>query len=381
MKKVNVKNFLKKFASHNLMNKFFKAHNINDVPFYSDELETVKVGKAWFDFFNGLDTDDKLNIEDSLSKIAVYASDEGIKLFDSLVKADFTKREEKYQDTENLIIAQNNFDKAIAYFLDYFELAETVSFISMFPKLNQLKRFEAKCEIDDFDNVETVNILNEKFQDIYNHEFGASIVFDGRIVNHEGVVYAKFDYAFAGDKSLYFIFSESLGEIFVKGNASRDLAFLLCEIFVKKICANHSIDAKEVSYDLSVLLKKKKDNPLPHHEAVIDWQLKNIKMLRGLNTSMTFAFKKSDELKCMDPLFDLTHNMSLDLNTFQIESMSLNFKLSLASAKSGPKNISLSLKKNGINLNPLTPQYKIIGDILEKAKVFTGYKDFDLGVK
>ncbi len=417
-RKINIKKFFSKFTQNMLIAQLFKMHNLKKIPNILDVDSQGKISKEnieqWQAFYLSLEGDVRSELYESIEKINYISNFEALNIsetfksdkVENLNKGETSESIEKVL-TQNEILAQSYSDKALAFYIDYFEKVDEVVHLFSFYKLSGYKRYQAKgdviiqdSKINKLENIEIVDKnLSERFENIIESRLGSFVKVDSKTLECDNMYFTKIKYKDGKDVEIYFVYIKDIGEVIVKASGSKQIVFEYAESYIKKL-TGYAMDAKEQEYDMDIFVDKdykdlfskdKKDNnkrnikyPLYSESLIYDWYIKSIKISRKIN-AISFNFAKSDEVKNMLPLYSTLMESGIDIKSYNIESMSLVATIKTSQSKDNnsisktvKKNISINIKENGTSLNILKKEHREIDKILKENNVMAGYKAIDL---
>ena len=411
-KKINIKKFLSKFSQNELISQLFKINDAKNVPHIMDTPDDGKISKEnveeWYAFYLGLDDERRVTIYEAIEKINYISNFDAYQIIES-----FKPRKSDGEKilTANDILAETYNDKALAFYLDQEESKkeskiEDVIHIYSFYKISGYKRYEAKDNVKDIKKVDE-NIA-ERFEAILEAQMGTYVKVDSKTIEYDNMYFTKIIYTDAKEKEFNFVYIKEVGEVLVKAVGSKQVVFEYAENYIKKL-TGYAMDPKEPQYYINIFVDKnykklftkenseeynkngleKADNkistninlkyPLDDDNLIYDWYIKSVKLSRKINT-ISFNFSKSDEVKNMTPLYVTLLESNIDINTYNIESISVVASVKTVNVKSKTvkKNISINIKENSTNLNILKKEHRAVDKLLKDKKIFVGYKVIEL---
>ena len=415
-KKINTKKFWWKFSQNQIISDLFEAHNAKSIPNIPDIAGSAKISSdnadEWHAFYLGLDDETRTNVYESIEKINFISNFQAYQILE-IFKAKTAEGEKVLTARE--IIAENYFDKAAAFYLDYFEKIDDVVHVYSFYKLSGWKRYEAKGNIVDLSssenkkerrsNLELIDdTLVERFESLLEAQLGTYVKVESKTLEYDNIYFTKLNYRDGKDKEVYFAYIKDVSEVIVKASGAKQLVFEYAENYIKKL-TSYAMDPKEAKYNLNLFvnadykniiiqsINQNKDSdsfaesksktsinikyPLDNDNVIYDWYVKGIKLNRKINT-ISFAFAKSDEVRNMLPLYATLAESSIDINTYNIESLSLVLSVKTNNIKASKKNVSLNIKTNSSNLNILKKEHRDIDKLLKDKKIMTGYEVIEM---
>ena len=410
-KKINIKKFLSKFSQNELISQLFKINDAKNVPHIMDTPDGGKISKEnveeWYAFYLGLDDERRVAIYQAIEKINYISNFDAYQIIESFKNKN--SNGEKIL-TANDILAETYNDKALAFYLDEKTKKENkiedVIHIYSFYKISGYKRYEAKDNVKDIKKVD--EIIVERFEAILEAQIGTYVKVDSKTLEYDNMYFTKIIYTDAKEKEFNFVYIKEAGEVLVKASGSKQAVFEYAENYIKKL-TGYAMDPKEPQYDMNIFVDKnykklfaKENNqdfknlenknlkyPLDDDNLIYDWYIKSVKLSRKINT-ISFNFSKSDEVKNMMPLYVTLLESNIDINTYNIEYISVVASVKTNSNKSKnsasensisktvKKNISINIKENSTNLNILKKEHRAVDKLLKDKKVFVGYKVIEL---
>lgn len=427
-KKINVKKFFGNFTQNDMISNLFGSCEVPNIPFIKGYEEGKKISKEnaeeWYAFYLSLEDESRLSIYSKIEKINYLSNFQAHQIYDSFK---IRKSNGEKDLTANEIMAENYFDKAMAFVLDNpenkknneeLEVAdlsgpvEKVIHVYSFYKNSGYKRFEAEGNVlknikslsddkssdnEDFkkskDNFKQIDsALEERFENILEAQNGVYVKVNSKTLEYDNMYFTKISYQDLKEKELFFVYIKDSKEVILKAAGSKQIVFEYAENYMKKL-TGYAMNPKEPNYDINIFIDKNckeslanessKINlkyPLDNDNIIYDWYVKSIKLSRKVN-SISFNFTKSDEMKNMLPLYATLAESNIDINTYNIESLSVVCSVKINTNninKVGKKNISLSIKTNSTNLNILKKEHRELDKLLKDKKIFTGYKVIEM---
>ncbi len=374
-KKVNIKKFFSKFTKNSIVYKIFEMHNIQNIPLVMDTANAGKVDDTYFDFYKGLELEDREKVTESIEEINKMAN------FDAHIIC------KKYISSTNPtpfeVLAESYHDKAVAFYFDHFEKVEEILFIISFYKKNGYKVFEAKGVLEK--DIEQVDIeLKTRFQELLEVNIGSQVIAESKTVKYDDMYMTKISYRDGGDREIFLVYIPESKEVLVKASGNKEVVFGYAESYIKKLIG-YAMDYSEREYDMQKFVDVGNEpdtkSPIYDNPHIISWYIKNIKMLSGKN-NLGLTFKKSDEEKYMSAMYSAFSDFNILKSAagnsgLKIVNVTLNFEVSKSDYNAVKKNISVSLKDNTSSLNLLKKEHRLIDDILKNRGVMLGYKSIN----
>lgn len=374
-KKSNIKSFFKKIRQYNLLQDFFIMNNINNLPM--DNLQNESGYENVYDFYLSLESDIRRDIKLELEKIIFISNFTANKIANSFSST----------ETTHSIIADNYQEKSLAFYLDNFDLVNTVVNIYSFYKVSGWKRFEAKGQATK-ENILLSDIKDqwiERYSEKYFEDNKTHInILDSNIYFYDNKYFAFIDIAddVVGrviSKRIYIVFLPEIAEVMIKMSGNFVEVFSMAEMFMKKL-ANVSIDMSEEKYNFDIILSDmfnniddndNNSNILLHH-SIMDWRIKSLNVKNNENI-LNLKFNKNPNSKYFNDLIIFSKNYNLNFVGFDIDNMSFDIQMIIAGIDVIKKRISLNLKKNKSNLNLLKQEHLSLHKILKEKGIFEGF--------
>jgi hypothetical protein len=371
-KKVNIKKFFSKFTKNSIVYKIFEMHNIQNIPHVMDTANAGKIDDTYFDFYKGLEIDDRENVISSIEEINKMAS------FDAHIIC------KKYMSSTNPtpfeVLAESYHDKAAAFYFDHFEKVSEVLFIISFYKKNGYKVFQAKGKVEK--DIEIVDVeLKTRFAELLEVNIGSQVIAESKTVKYDDMYMAKVSYKDGGEKEIFLVYIPESKEVLVKATGSKEIVFSYAESYIKKLTGD-AMDYSEREYDMQKFLDTNNEvdtkSPIYDNPHIISWYVKSVKMLSGKN-NLSMTFKKSDEEKYMSAMYSAFADFNILKSAagnsgLKMVNVTLNFEVSKSDYNAVKKNISVSIKDNITSLNLLKKEHRLIDDILKNKVIMLGYK-------
>ncbi len=373
MAKFSTKNYFKKIQAHPLLSELYKRNGVTAIFEITEQTARKNVIAILSDFYNSLDIEKKLEMEDQFETGNKLATVHGEYIIPLLLK-------EKGQSTVTTVECKTKEDISLYYYLFHPDIYEEALLIHSFFIKPSYMLYEAK-EVTLKDASFSLTELTKEFKRILDKEdFGAEYASDHKTFNNQ--LYYKMTVVGVGKNKrqdeVRLVYMPHEKEIIISYTGSKYEKLLLLDTFLRIVCKDGYLERVE-SYDLAVFKKEAFDfRPFTKGAPLTSWKTKGVTLSLGTKEArkkVKVALPSKQESSGLAPLFVFYKELGIDaiIPSTDLDSISLSMYFVDQKKKEKTVHVPITLSKNKVSLCPIYPYHAFARAILKEAGIYQGF--------
>ncbi len=373
MAKFSTKNYFKKVQTHALLTELYKRHEVTAIFEITEQTARKNVTAIFTDFYNSLDIEKKLEIEEVLEEANGLATIHGEYIIPLLLK-------QKGHSTITTVECKTKEDLSLYYFLFHKDIFDEAFFIHSFFVKPSYMLYEAKV-VAIQDATFALTELTKEFKRILDKEdLGAEFVSDYEELN--GQLFYKMSIEGIGKNKrtdeVRIVYLPNDKEVVISTSLSKYEKLLLLDTFLRVVCKDGYLERIE-SYDLGVFKNESFDfSSFTAGTPFTSWKVKGVTLSLGTKEAkkkIKLTIPSKQEARGLVPLHSFYKELGIE-ETVKLSNLdSITMSLYFIDQKKKEKSIHvpITLSTNKVSLCPIYPYHAYARKILSQAKIYQGF--------
>lgn len=373
MAKFSTKNYFKKIQAHALLTELYKRNDVVAIFEVTEQTARKNVIAILTDFYNSLDIEKKLEMEDQFEAGNKLATIHGEYIIPLLLK-------EKGQSTVTNVECKTKEDLSLYYYLFHPDIYEEALLVHSFFVKPSYMLYEAK-EVELKDASFATTELTKEFKRVLDKEdLGAEYVSDHKLFNNH--LYYKMTITGVGknkrEDEVRVVYMPNQKEIIISYTGSKYEKLLLLDTFLRVVCKDGYLERIE-SYDLTSFKKEVFDfGPFTKGAPLTSWKAKGVTLSLGTKEAkkkVKVALPSKQESRGLSPLFTFYKELGIDaiIPTTDLDSISFSMYFIDQKKKEKTVHVPVTLSKTKVSLCPIYPYHAFARAILKEANMYQGF--------
>lgn len=373
MAKFSTKNYFKKLQAHALLSELYKRHDVVAIFEITEQTARKNVIAIFNDFYNSLDIEKKLEIEEVMEEANGLATVHGEYIIPLLL----TK---KKLSTVTNVECKSKEDLSLYYYLFHKDVFDEALFLHSFFIKPSYMLYEAKM-VPLEDATFALTELTKEFKRVLDKEdLGAEYVSDHAELN--GQLFYKMTIEGVGknrrEDEVRVVYLPNDKELVISYSGSKYEKLLLLDTFLRVVCKDGYLERVE-SYDTSVFKNESFDfSSFAAGTPFTSWKVKGVTLSLGTKEAkkkIKLTIPSKQEARGLIPLHTFYKELGIEetVRLSNLDSITMSLYFIDQKKKEKSVHVPVTLSSNKASLCPIYPYHAFARRILSQAKIYQGF--------